>query len=361
MVSLIDRFTRDFQEEIGGKNLKEWADFLSNKDNTAFEVDHTGTLFKLYTLFSYAKWPYLKIMANQREKYKTQLIFLDLYCGNGLNKIATNNTFVCGSSILVLLASYIINNSRAYNGHFDHMVLIDKDKNSIEILEERCKTMLNELGIKTLDVGNSLSTNAKIILLKADVLDSSFIMDLSSWLRSLWTKNFIHTLLFIDPDRAGNFNMDILIQLLKFPGDLFILLHPGTFVEMVNKGRYNIETIQKMLAITHDEALNLFNIKKNKELTEFYLKRFENVITTTTIDHLRSGSNRRDVIITIPITTGTNTNYYLLYATRKTAGGESEKWQKVFGSFANEVGRMSEVGKSALAVLEGPQKTMDEF
>lgn len=362
MVELIERFKKDFQEQIGSKNLQEWAKFLADQDNSAFTVDHTGTLFKLYILYSYIKWPYLKIMANQRQKYYTKLIFIDLYAGNGLNMIsAPNEIYVCGSSLLALFASYLINKSRKYDGYFDHMILIDKNSKSIELLHNRCKTILNELGENNLTMDNSLSANARVITLKSDIQNIDSITSLSNWLDSIWQNNSIHTLLFVDPDRAANFSMNILSSLLRFPGDLFILLHTETFVEMVNKGRYNIDTIQNMLGITKEEASQIFELKSNKEKAEYYVRRFESTIRETQIDKLKKGSNHRDIIITIPISIGMNANYYLLYATRKTGGSDSEKWQDVFMRFADKISKMSEVGKIALEVLKGPQKTIDDF
>jgi three-Cys-motif partner protein len=362
MVELIERFKKDFQDQIGTKNLQEWAKFLADQDETAFVVDHTGTLFKLYILYSYIKWPYLKIMANQRQQHHTKLIFIDLYAGNGLNKISTpSEIYVLGSSLLALLAAYLINNLRNYDGYFDHMVLIDKNAKSIESLQNRCKIILNELGENRITVGDSLSSNSRIITLKSDIQDSDSIMLLSNWLDSIWKNNLIHTLLFVDPDRAANFSMNTLIKLLRFPGDLFVLLHTETFVEMVNKERYNPDTIQNMLGVTKEEVSKIFELKTNKEKAEYYVRRFESTISETQIDKLKKGSNRREVIITIPITIGTNANYYLLYATRKTGGNDSEKWQEGFMKFANDIRKMSEVGKTALEVLKGPQKTIDEF
>lgn len=301
-------------------------------------------------------------MANQRQQRQTKLIFIDPYAGSGLNKISTpKEIYVCGSSLLALFASHLINKSREYDGYFDHMVLIDKSSKSIEVLQNRCRIILNELGENRINIENSLSSNARIITLKSDIQNTDSIRELSQWLESIWEKNFIHTLLFVDPDRAANFSMNILAELLRFPGDLFVLLHTDTFVEMVNKERYNITTIQNMLGITEEEVGNIFELKTNKEKAEYYVRRFESTIRNTRIDKLRNGSNHRDIIITIPITIGPSTSYYLLYATRKTGGGDSGKWQEVFMKFADDIRKMSEVGKTAIDVLQGPQKRMDEF
>lgn len=363
MASLIDKFKEDFSKKIGNRNILDWAKSLAAKDSSAFEVEHTGTLYKLYVLFSYVKFPYLHIMASRRKDNGTRLIFLDLYSGNGLNKInGLNEIYVCGSSILTLLASFVRTQARDYLCYFDHMVLVDNHSKSVDILNERCSTIIKELQIdKILSLGKSLSTNANIISLKADVTDQSFITELSNWINSIWENNMIHILLFIDPDAPRNFSMRTLENLLQYPGDLLMLLHPATFAEMILKDRYKVETVQNMLGVDENEANRLFEIKSSTTLSNYYVERFENVIKNTTIRKLVSGSNQRNIIIKIPIKTGSQTSYYLLYATRKTGGKDSTKWQEAFSNFASEIGKMSDVGQAALDVLQGNQSRIDHF
>jgi len=362
MDGLIEKFKRDFKDKIGNRDLQEWARFLAQDDKTAFEVDHTGTLFKLYILYSYVKWPYLKIMTSLRETLHLKLIFIDLYAGNGLNMInSSEEIYVCGSALLALFGSYLLNNSRKHNGYFDHMIFTDKSAKSVELLERRCKIVLDELKEKSLTVSTSFSSNSNLVISKSDVSDPGFITSLTTWLDSIWSHHPLHVLLFIDPDRAANFKMETLAKLLRYPGDLFLLLHTDAFVEMVNKGRYLAETVKSMLGINDKELDDLYQLKKNKDIAEYYVKRFETVIKTTRIDKISKGANFREIIITTPINTGENVNYYLMYATRKTGGKDSEKWQEAFSALASEIGKMSEVGNTALEVLKGPQKTMHDF
>lgn len=135
MVDLIKKFKEDFDEKIGGKNLKEWSRFLSQKNRDAFLVAHTGTLYKLYTMFSYTRRPYLEIFTNPNKPKGIKTFFIDLYGGNGLNQITDPEHFLCGSSILAFLASYSLTEKRHHDSYFDHLISIDKKKKIYKIVK----------------------------------------------------------------------------------------------------------------------------------------------------------------------------------------------------------------------------------
>jgi hypothetical protein len=81
----IDKLLTDFNEEIGDKNILTWSQFIASKDLTAFRVEHPGTLFKLYLLYQYLRFPYIPIMQKLRFKFKSRkLIYIDIFSGNGL-------------------------------------------------------------------------------------------------------------------------------------------------------------------------------------------------------------------------------------------------------------------------------------
>ena len=252
MESLFERFIRNFREEINHRNILQWGEFLASMNSTAFEVEHTGTLFKLYSLYSYLRFPYLHIMMSRRQKgqFPQKIVYLDLFSGNGLNKVNTEGRshYICGSGILALLASYVLSEKRRYTCYFDHMLLIDSDNKNNVILLDRCKSMLKNLGIESVSgTDNDLTSKyTNITTIHGDATKSRFMDKITDWLDDIWDKHSIHIMLFVDPPSPSTLNVSILKRLLVYPGDFLMLLHPGTFAEMVSKRRYNIETIQTM-------------------------------------------------------------------------------------------------------------------
>jgi hypothetical protein len=67
--TIIERFKKDFTEMIGNKDIIAWSNYLSKKNSTAFSVEHPGSLFKLYSLYSYLIFPYLPIIGSWKSKY----------------------------------------------------------------------------------------------------------------------------------------------------------------------------------------------------------------------------------------------------------------------------------------------------
>ena len=78
--NLLERFTQDFHKKIAGRNMIEWGEYLYSLNQTAFPIDHLGTLYKLYSLFAYIEFPYMHIMGSQRNKgVINKLICFHLY------------------------------------------------------------------------------------------------------------------------------------------------------------------------------------------------------------------------------------------------------------------------------------------
>ena len=360
MATSLDRFVNDLKgDKIGGRTMLDWSDHLYKQKSEAFEVEHTGTVFKLTLLSSYVTFPYLSIMANRRREFGTKLIFLDLYSGNGLNKIKDLQFVLCGSSLLALLHSHYLTTSRNYSCYFDHYVMVDGDKKSITILHDRCKTILNDLDMGVdLMLGNKLESNAHLLTLNENAQDKTFISRLCNWLDSIWD-NEIHILLFIDPDTPANFSIDTLIKLLQYPGDLLILLHPGIFAKQVLTHTYRPETLETMLGISETEAKDLLSYTSSDELSNYYVQRFKDVIGKVQIRKLKPGSHTRNVIESIPIRTKKQ-HYELLIATRVTGGTDSPQWQKALLSYAKEIGKLSDSGKTIVDIIQGPQHRLDE-
>ncbi len=361
MDSCLDRFIKNFKKiKIGKKTILDWSYHLATKDSKAFEVQHTGTLFKLDLLYSYLDFPYLHIMSRQRQKYNTKLIFLDLYSGNGLNKIKSESSlFLCGSSLLALLCSHNQTIKKQYPCYFDYTVMIDNDKDSITTLYDRCDALTKDLKISNkLKLSNKFETDAQLLTIRGDVINQDFISQLCLWLDSIW-QDKIHIMMFVDPGSPGRLSMQTLTNLLTYPGDLIILLHQELFVEMVLKKRYNTDTIQRMLGMNKTDAESLFN-KSKAELSRLYVKRFVDTIQGVKIDRLSSGSNYRNVVSSIKIRTDKQT-YTLLFATRTTGGKHHETWQKIFSDYNTCIEKLSDAGKTMIGVLKGSQQRVDMY
>jgi len=135
-------------------------------------------------------------MASRRKKglYPQRIVYLDLFSGNGLNKVNTERCYyICGSGILVLLASYVLYEKRRYTCYFDHMLLVDNDKKNNVILLDRCKSMLKCLGIESiLSVDNDLAANTNIMTIHGDATKLRFMDKITEWLDKIWSKHTIH-------------------------------------------------------------------------------------------------------------------------------------------------------------------------
>lgn len=363
--NLYDRFKDNFSNSIVGNTLIQWANELSKMSSQAFNVEHPGNFFKLYSLYAYLLFPYLHIMPNQRSRSKSpfKLIYVDLFAGNGLNSIETNgrNYFVCGSSILTIFACYLRSQSRKYDCYFDHMFMIDQKEDSLEILSHRIQYVAKKLGIDSrLRISNNVDdTSSNVVITKGNVTNDNFIQSLTKTIEKIWGGDLIHVMLFVDPDTPGNLKMQTLKKLLQYPGDLILLLHPGIFIEMVMKKRYKEESLIAMLDISASEAKDLLSEKQTQaKLSEYYVKKYQDAIRETPIKRLK-GQNRRNVIIKVPIQTR-QSSYLLIYATRNTSG-DSSGWQKPFEDFATWIGKQSKTGDLALQILTGSQSSIEDF
>jgi hypothetical protein len=122
-------------------------------------------------------------MCSRRNKGKiNKLIYLDLYCGNGLNRIQIDKKelFICGSALLALLASH--SRSRVDGKcYFDRMILVDSNVNNTKLLSERCKAVVSELESREISVQDSFyNTSPNILTITGDSTDAVFISKLST-------------------------------------------------------------------------------------------------------------------------------------------------------------------------------------
>jgi three-Cys-motif partner protein len=237
-ISPIDKMLADLQDLIGGRNIFTWGQYLADKNRVAFEAQHPGTLFKLYSLYSYLIYPYLPIMQGWRNKSSARrLLYVDAFCGNGLNvlNIKKNKIYVCGSSILALLASHRLSRRRNFN--FDEMILIDLKRRNIILLEKRFNDIVNALNISSSYSANlNLNDDRNVHIIQGDIKEPEFVTLLADYLERYWLKfPLIHIMFFVDPATPASLTMATLKKLLVFPGDLILLLHPGIFAEMYKK------------------------------------------------------------------------------------------------------------------------------
>lgn len=293
------------------------------------------------------------------------MVYLDLFAGSGLNEISDENGkkyLVLGSPILAILASFKMSQIRSsYNCYFDKMILIDSDKQARDILFDRCQTIIDNLGIQNnLNVGHGYGSATNIQIINGDITNSNFLSDLHQYLYQIQNGGKIHLMLFIDPPNPSSIELSLLKSVLSYPSDIIMLLHSGIFAAQVKKQIYNPSTLQKMLGIDSDEANWLLHSKhSHQRLEDYYARKCQEVIQSTREIGIYSGSQFRDVTVVIPIKT-TASNYYLLYATRKT-GGNSEKWQKPAEAFAKWMGKFSDSGPTAISILQGSQSRLNEF
>ena len=363
--SIIDRLKNDFNEKIGDKSILDWSHFFFKNDSRAFNVTHAGTLFKLYSLYTYLIFPYLPIMTNQRNMHGTKLIYFDLFAGNGLNflNVEHKSLHLLGSTLFVILASYKLGLIKNKNYNFDKLIIIDKDENNVDLLTKRLQLLIKELNLLDLyKISKKFDVNFNIYGLKGDVTKSDFIEELTDYLDTVWHfHRIIHIMFFIDPDTPESLRARTLQSLLCYPGDVILLLHPGIFAEMVNKRFYGKGTLKKMLDLNDDEVEKLYNNSHTPStLHHYYVYKYENIIKNITIKGINSGSNKRDVLKKVDIKTRSG-YYVLLYATRSTGGSNYERWQKGAEELATEISHLSNSGKSIINILLGEQQQISRF
>jgi hypothetical protein len=155
MGKAINRLVQDWRRRIAGSTLQEWAERLySETVKDAVEVDNPGTVMKLLFLWNYMRFPYLHIMASQRDEQRTsnrqaKLFYLDPYAGNGIVKVKRGNEWISipGSSVLALLAPILLHEERnsSYPYYWDIMVLNDTSDNCRTQLINRYYCIFNRL------------------------------------------------------------------------------------------------------------------------------------------------------------------------------------------------------------------------
>jgi hypothetical protein len=92
----------------GDKNILTWSQFLASEAPTAFRVKHPGTLFKLYLLYQYLRFPYIPIMQRLRSKFNSRkLVYKDIFSGNGLNAMKSKGSEREMSSYLKIMISLL--------------------------------------------------------------------------------------------------------------------------------------------------------------------------------------------------------------------------------------------------------------
>ena len=102
-------------------------------------------------------------------------------------------------------------------------------------------------------------------------------------------ERLLHTMMFVDPGSPENLDMNMLKKLLKDPGDLLTLLHPGIFAEMVNKKRYEVGTLESMLDIQNREAEKMrTNTQAPYKLINLYVDKYKEAVKYTEVEGLRN-------------------------------------------------------------------------
>jgi three-Cys-motif partner protein len=359
------RLKKHFREKISNRTIEEWGIHLTTINSSSFKINHTGTVFKLYSLYEYLIYPYLHIIPNQRRlNAPYEMVYLDLFAGNGLNEISDardRKYFVPGSPILAILASFRIQSHRSYPCYFDKMLLIDSDKQTTDILLDRCNVMVDALRAQnSLTIGHGYNSKKNIQVIKADITNANSASDLLNNLQQIRNGGKMHIMLFIDPPTPVSLELPTIKNLLTFPSDVIMLLHSGIFATQVKKRIYNPSTLQKMLGIGPEEANNLLESNySHKNLEDYYTKKWEREVKNVKEIGIYSGSPFREIVVIVPLRTK-ESNYYLLYATRQT-GGNSQEWQLPAEGFARWMGKFSDSGPTAISVLQGLQSRLYDF
>jgi hypothetical protein len=377
MGKAINRLVQDWGRRIAGSTLQEWAERLySEKAKDAFEVDNPGTLMKLFFLWNYTRFPYLRIMASQRDKQRAhnrqaKLFYLDPYAGNGIVEVKRGNERIRipGSSVHALLAPILLHeeHSPSYPYYWDIMVLNDNSHDYRTQLINRYQCIFNRLA--TLEypykIHNVLPPTVEdrvAAITGYDCAQQTAWSEFRRFLGMVRGKNgWIHGLIFLDPPSPGEMPLRFLRQLLSVPSDVIALLHTGIFAENVNMGRYRPATLASVLNCGIRLATSLLQqTHRIEDLEELYVRQFCNILRGTRMHGIISGSPTRDFIKPIRLSTGRR-RYHLIVATRTTGGREFESWQKWLNEFAKEVEKLSDLDRLVIDILSGKQATLNSM
>jgi hypothetical protein len=373
----IDKIIQDWGSKIAGLTLQGWAEKLySETGEEAFEVDNPGTIMKLLLLWNYMLFPYLHIMASQRQKQRRKnrlgkLFYFDPYAGNGIVKVGTSDQIIMipGSAILALLAPILLHEKRktAYSYYWDVIVLNDIKEEYREALIKRCKhiigwtpTLEHPYTITVTLSSINTSPNERYIAVTNHncVQEDSWLTFKQSFDNVRRESGWIHGLIFFDPPSPDEMPLKHISKLLSIPSDVIALLHTGIFAENVNMRRYKPDTLTDILNCDIKTAESLLGQTHTvDELENLYLERFCTLLRSIKMD-VSSGSNVRDVIKRIPLRTKKG-HYYLIVATRSTGSKQFKKewqdWFNWFDNFASEVIKLSDHDSLVIEILSGRQ------
>jgi hypothetical protein len=381
MGKAIDLLRNYWDSRISGLTLQALAERLyTETGGEEFVVDNPGTLMKLLFLWSYMRFPYLHIMGSRREKYRksnrqAKLFYLDPYAGNGVVKVRIekdNEIRVPGSAVLALLVPTLLHKERSkiMNYMWDVVVLNDvSDKHQQELIRRYTymfKNLFTKESILPLNYeiysvipSPPLRAYCTVIISSYDCTQETIWVKFSQFLNAIkGQKGWLHGLVFLDPPSPAEMPLSLIPRLLSVPSDIVTLLHTGIFAENVIKRIYRTETLMNILNCDHKLAESLLQQTHTRnELEELYLKRFCDLLSNTKIGVGR-GSPVRDFIRPIRLRTKRG-HYYLVIATRTTAGEDYIKWQNWLDKFAAEVEALSDVQPIVIDILLSRQATLN--
>jgi len=334
-------------------------------------VDNPGTIMKLLFLWNYMRFPYLHIMASQRQKQRAKnrlgrLFYFDPYAGNGIVRVERDGEIrIPGSAILALLAPILLHEKRktAYNYYWDVMILNDNKHRTS--LVKRCKYVtqqmpaLEHLYTITTELSHASPNRARIIITNYDCTQETTWLIFEQFLNEVKRKSgWMHGLVFLDPPSPRNMPLKFLLKILSIPSDVITLLHTGMFAENVSMRRYKPNTLVNILDCDIRTAESLLEQTHTiDELEDLYLRKFYSLLKNTKMN-VSGGSSTRDVIKSIKLRTARG-HYHLIVATRVTRGQQFMNWQKWLNDFADEVSKLSDVNPLVLSILSGRQTTLD--
>ena len=379
MGEAIKELVEDWNKEINGLTLQEWANELYNamEEKIAFKVVNPGTVMKLLFLWKCMRFPYLHIMASQRDEQRkrrdAKLFYLDLYAGNGVVevKIEDDSIKITGSSVLALLAPILLHQERkqtpSYGYYWDLIVLNDIDDSYRKQLHKRYQYILDKQKQTTLmpiyRIYHALPSEVKedkvVAITNFDCEKYDTWNTFKLYLQRVkGPKGWIHGLIFLDPPSPSAMPFRFLKELLTVPSDIIALLHTGIFVKHVYEQKYTVDTLAKILDCDKSEAeLLLQRTHSYEELEKIYVNKFRNLLHGVRMQGISKGSPYRDFVKEIRLYTGKG-HYHLIVATRTTGGQEYEKWRNWITKFAEEVEELSkydQLDNAVINILTGRQ------
>jgi hypothetical protein len=385
MGEAIKELVEDWNKEINGLTLQEWANELYNavkekitKEKLTFKVVNPGTVMKLLFLWKYMRTPYLHIMASRRDEQRKQrrnakLFYLDLYAGNGVVevKIEDDSIRIPGSSVLALLAPILLHQERKqtppYGYYWDLIVLNDIDDSYRKLLRERYQYILKQTTLMPVyRIYHALPSKVKdkwVAITEYNCeKDETWNFFKQYFLQTVKGPNgWIHGLIFLDPPSPSAMPFRFLKELLTVPSDIIALLHTGIFVKHVYEQKYTVDTLANILDCDKSKAESLLQKTHSyEELEKEYVNKFRNLLQGVRMQGISKGSPYRDFVKEIRLYTGKG-HYHLVVATRTTGGQEYEEWHNWFAKSAEEVEELSkydQLDHAVIDILTGRQATL---